>query len=69
MSLKTCMFTNSPDDHFIIDLHPEHPQVSVAAGFSGHGLQICQCHCEVMADLAINRETSHNIDLFRIDRI
>ena len=32
MSLKACLFTNTPDNHFLIDLHPDHPQVSFAAG-------------------------------------
>ncbi len=68
MSLKTCMFTNSPDDHFIIDLHPDYPQVAIAAGFSGHGYKFVSIIGEIMADLAIKRQTDHDIDLFRVDR-
>ena len=68
MSLKTCMFTNSPDDHFIIDLHPVYPQVSIAAGFSGHGYKFASVIGEIMADLAMTRTTQHNIDLFRLAR-
>ena len=68
MSLKTCMFTNSPDDHFIIDLLPETPQVSVAAGFSGHGYKFASVIGEIMADLATERNTQHDIRLFRWDR-
>ncbi|HEX6305892.1 MAG TPA: N-methyl-L-tryptophan oxidase, partial [Anaerolineales bacterium] len=52
MTLKACMFTNSPDKHFIIDLHPEHPQVSFAAAFSGHGYKFASVIGEIMADLA-----------------
>ena len=51
--LKACIFTNSPDEHFLIDLLPDAPQVSVAAGFSGHGYKFCSLVGEVMADLAI----------------
>lgn len=69
MSLKTCMFTNSPDDHFIIDLHPDYPQVSFAAGFSGHGYKFAGVIGEIMADLAIERRTNHNIELFRLNRL
>ena len=42
-SMKVCMFTNSPDEHFIIDCLPDSPQVVVAAGFSGHGFKVLQC--------------------------
>ncbi|HTE66114.1 MAG TPA: N-methyl-L-tryptophan oxidase, partial [Candidatus Binatia bacterium] len=41
LMLKACIFENSPDEHFLIDLLPDTPQVSVAAGFSGHGYKFC----------------------------
>jgi len=69
MTLKACMFTNSPDKHFIIDLHPEYPQVSFAAGFSGHGFKFASVIGEVMADLAERRESRHNITLFNVARL
>ena len=68
LSLKACMFTNSPDGHFIIDLHPGHPQVSLAAGFSGHGFKFASVVGEIMADLAMFGETTHDLSLFRLDR-
>jgi hypothetical protein len=68
MSLKTCMFTNSPDKHFIIDLHPTYPQVSFAAGFSGHGYKFASVIGEIMADLAERRQCRHNISLFSLER-
>ena len=66
--LKACLFTNSPDEHFVIDLIPDSPQVSVAAGFSGHGYKFCSLVGEVMADLAIDGATRHDIGLFRLSR-
>lgn len=69
MTLKTCMFTNSPDDHFILDIHPEHPQVSFAAGFSGHGYKFASVIGEIMADLATERDTKHDIELLRLKRL
>ena len=66
--LKACIFTNSPDEHFLIDRLPEAPQVSVAAGFSGHGYKFCSVVGEIMADLAIDGSTRHDIGLFRLDR-
>ena len=67
-TLKTCMFTNTPDEHFIIDTLAEHPQVSVAAGFSGHGFKFSSVVGEIMADLAEHGSTEHDIGLFRLGR-
>lgn len=68
MSLKTCMFTNSPDEHFILDMHPDYRQVSIAAGFSGHGYKFASVIGEIMADLAIDGQTKLPISLFRLGR-
>ena len=65
---KTCIFTNTPDEHFMIDVLPSLPQVSVAAGFSGHGFKFASVIGEIMADLAQHGETGHDISLFRLDR-
>lgn len=65
---KVCMFTNSPDEHFIIDRHLEHSQVVIAAGFSGHGFKFCSVVGEVLADLAERGRTDHDISLFRLNR-
>ncbi|HEY8178645.1 MAG TPA: N-methyl-L-tryptophan oxidase [Candidatus Limnocylindria bacterium] len=68
LMLKACIFTNSPDEHFLIDLLPDAPQVSLAAGFSGHGYKFCSLVGEVMADLAMDGTTRHDIGLFSLDR-
>ncbi|MDQ7843805.1 MAG: N-methyl-L-tryptophan oxidase [Armatimonadota bacterium] len=64
----TCMYTNTPDGHFIIDRHPRHPQVILACGFSGHGFKFAPVVGEILADLAVDGRTRHRIDLFRLDR-
>lgn len=68
LSLKTCMFTNSPDEHFIVDVHPRLDQVVVAAGFSGHGFKFCSVIGEILADLALDGGTSHDIELLSMGR-
>ena len=68
MALRACMFTNTPDEHFILDLHPSYPQVSIAAGFSGHGYKFCSVVGEIMADLAEAGETRHDVALFSLAR-
>jgi sarcosine oxidase len=68
MSLKTCLFTNTPDEHFILDLHPAWPQICIAAGFSGHGFKFCSVVGEIMADLAQTGRSPHHLELFRLQR-
>jgi sarcosine oxidase len=68
MGLETCMFTNSPDMDFLLDTHPEHENVVVAAGFSGHGFKMASAIGEVLADLAVDGDTDLPIDAFRMDR-
>ena len=65
---KTCIYTNTPDEHFMIGILPNTPQVSIAAGFSGHGFKFASVVGEIMADLAQYGETSHDISLFKLDR-
>jgi hypothetical protein len=62
------MFTNTPDKHFLIDVHPEFPQVSFASPCSGHGFKFASVVGEIMADLADAGDTRHDIDLFRLHR-
>lgn len=68
LDMKACLFTNSPDEHFILDSHPGHPQVVIAAGFSGHGYKFCSVVGEIMADLALNARTRFDITMFRLAR-
>ena len=66
---RTCMYTNTPDQHFVVSAHPEHPQVVVAAGFSGHGYKFCSVIGEILADLAVEDETRHPVGLFSPARL
>jgi sarcosine oxidase len=68
VALKTCLFELSPDEHFLIGVHPESEHTIVGAGFSGHGFKFCSVVGEVLADLALNGSTRHDMGLFRLDR-
>jgi sarcosine oxidase len=68
LDMQVCMFTNTPDEHFLVDIHPEYPQITFAAGFSGHGFKFCSVIGEIMADLALDGRTRHDISLFRLSR-
>jgi len=68
-ALKVCMYTNSPDEHFILDFLPGFDQdVIVATGFSGHGFKFAAVIGEIMSDLAITGKTEMAIDFLRVTR-
>jgi len=60
----TCMYSNTPDRHFVIARHPQCADVTVACGFSGHGFKFVPVVGEILADLVIDRATDHPIALF-----
>ncbi len=68
LALRTCMYENSPDQHFIIDRHPRHENVIVAAGFSGHGFKFASVVGEILADLATRGSTRHPIGFLGLSR-
>jgi sarcosine oxidase len=68
LRLTTCMYTNTPDGHFIIDFYPGCSEVAVGGGFSGHGYKFCSLVGEILADLALDGATRHEVGLFRAAR-
>ena len=69
LRMSACMFTNTRDEHFILDSLPAAPQVSIAAGFSGHGFKMASVIGEIMADLAQRGSTRHDISLHHLARL
>ena len=69
LAMKACLFTNTPDEHFVIDRLEGSRRVSVAAGFSGHGFKFCSVVGEILADLALDGGTRHDISLFSLSRL
>ena len=64
LASSVCMYTLTPDLHFVIGVHPKHPSVILAGGFSGHGFKFCSVVGEIIADLVTAGRTSHPIELF-----
>ena len=60
-----CFYTNTPDEHYLIDRHPVHPQVVYASACSGHGFKASNAVGEVLADLALDRTPQVDIEAFR----
>jgi sarcosine oxidase len=68
LAIRTCLYTNSPDGHFIIDKHPRHDNVMIACGFSGHGFKFVSVIGEVMADLAEHGSTTLPVGFLGLSR-
>lgn len=57
---SVCLYTNTADEHFVVDRHPEHPQVAFASACSGHGFKFSSVVGEILADLVLaGRATPH----------
>ncbi|HEY8773706.1 MAG TPA: N-methyl-L-tryptophan oxidase [Gaiellaceae bacterium] len=68
LTLKACLFENTPDEHFLLGLHPEHDQVVVAGGGSGHGFKFASVIGEIAAELALGEAPKLDIGLLRPQR-
>jgi sarcosine oxidase len=64
-----CLYTMSPDEHFVVDRHPIHPQVVFAAGLSGHGFKFTPALGSALADLALDGKTRLPIDFLSLARL
>jgi sarcosine oxidase len=61
---QTCLYTMTPDEHFVIGPHPQASSVTIACGFSGHGFKFAPVVGEILADLATQGKTGHAIEDF-----
>ncbi|MDP9160595.1 MAG: N-methyl-L-tryptophan oxidase [Acidobacteriota bacterium] len=65
---QTCLYTMTPDEHFLLGTLPDNPTVTIAAGFSGHGFKFAPVIGEIMADLVFRGSTEWALDLFSLTR-
>lgn len=65
---KTCKYSMTPDEDFIIDFLPEHQNIIIAAGFSGHGFKFSSAVGEVLADLIIDGKSKQDLTTFQLSR-
>jgi len=69
LSLKSCLYTNTKDENFIIDHLPGfEKQVTIACGFSGHGFKFTSAIGEVLADMAMKGKTELPIEFLGLKR-
>ncbi len=65
---RVCMYTNTPDQHFILDTHPDDPRVVIASPCSGHGFKFSSVIGEIVADLALGEVPQFEIGFLRLAR-
>jgi sarcosine oxidase len=65
---RTCLYTMTPDEHFVIDRHPELSNLIFAAGFSGHGFKFAPAIGEALAELAVSETCSLPIRFLGLSR-
>jgi sarcosine oxidase len=68
LTAKACIYSLTPDENFVIDQHPNHPNVILCGGFSGHGFKFAPVVGEIGADLALSGGSRHDIKFLSLAR-
>ncbi|XP_041348160.1 peroxisomal sarcosine oxidase-like [Gigantopelta aegis] len=66
--VETCIYTNTPDKHPILDKHPRWKNIIIGAGFSGHGFKLSPVVGKILGQFALGETPSYDVTPFRIDR-
>ena len=66
---EECLYTNTPDFHFLVDRHPRHDEVIVASVCSGHGFKFAPVMGEIIADLVQGKRPAFDLSMFRMARL
>ena len=65
---RVCIYTMTPDEHFVIDRHPDNPHIVFDAGFSGHGFKFASAVGEAASQLLIDGESKLDLSMFSLSR-
>ena len=68
LAATSCRYTLTPDEHFIIDTHPEHPQIVIASACSGHGFKFGIEIGRILAALALGQPPGSDLGRFGLER-
>ncbi len=63
-----CMYTNTPDEHFIIDYHPQYKNIVIGSPCSGHGFKFSSLTGKILTDMAIGEPLHFDVTPFSISR-
>jgi sarcosine oxidase len=66
LATETCLYTCTPEEDFVLDLHPDDPRIAIGAGFSGHGFKFGPLTGRILAELVLTGETT--VTAFENDR-
>ena len=64
----TCLYTDTPDGHFLIDFHPRYPRVLLSTPCSGHGFKFSSAIGELQADLLLDGHSRFDVSAFGLSR-
>jgi len=67
-SSAVCMYTNTPDENFIIDYHPEFGNIIIASPCSGHGFKFSSLTGRILSDMALGNDTGFDLSPFSLTR-
>ena len=65
---RVCIYTMTPDEHFVVDRHPDHPQIVIAAGFSGHGFKFASAIGEATSQWLVEGASTLDLSMFSLSR-
>ena len=65
---RTCIYTNTTDQEFIIDRRPGQPRIVFASACSGHGFKFASAIGEALAQMALGQRPTCDLKAFRLDR-
>ena len=68
LSARVCLYTNSPDHHFIVDRHPAFEHVTLACGFSGHGFKFASVMGQALSEIALHGGSTLPVEFLGLKR-
>ncbi|XP_004747007.1 peroxisomal sarcosine oxidase isoform X1 [Mustela nigripes] len=66
--MERCLYTNTPDEHFVLDRHPKYDNIVIGAGFSGHGFKLSPVVGKILYELSMKLTPSYDLTPFRMSR-
>jgi monomeric sarcosine oxidase len=67
-SMRVCLYTMTPDEHWVIDKHPEYSNIVFAGGCSGHAFKFSTIIGKILSELSMTGQTQYDISLFKSSR-
>ncbi|XP_061136038.1 peroxisomal sarcosine oxidase isoform X1 [Syngnathus typhle] len=66
--IESCLYTKTPDRHFVLDRHPAYGNIVIGAGFSGHGFKFGPVIGKLLCELILGEVPSYDLAPFQISR-